>query len=252
MESTKTKSRKKNKSKGQKRILLCFKPTTLDDSFEEKSPRNRADPVLTCFAVAEEESRIVLPTILSSALSSEDCTVDGSRRNKNADHRSFWQALKAAFAKKVTKKKAATQKLCSTSSESRKVSTFDVDDKTRQTNSIASSGFRCSSAFTPSSLSSTISTPISSSRTLGSSSHSTELSRTSSTSLLSSANTELIGFDFVWQILCYTLHFDLALCGASPEFAMQPAGFKEMSKLDSVQYKKKIIMEGCLRGDIAV
>ncbi|KAI4333752.1 hypothetical protein L6164_018521 [Bauhinia variegata] len=295
MESTKSKSRKNNKRKGKRGFFLCFKPTTLDDPFEEASRRNRANRVLKYFAVKEKKSGVGLPTKLSSALSTDNCTREAcsckGRRKKNDDHCSFWQALKTAWidaAKKNTKKKTAKQKLCRTSRES----VVSVDDKflspkhdsllqregsynnKKRTHSNASSSFCCSSAFTASSSRSTSSTL--SSHTLGS--NSSEMSRSNSISLPSNASTGVTNFKkedgvkesvkaqgrsdnskglllLMFSLLVLTLcgKFCAILCTSiwllvvprRSSQSNQPAGFPE-SKLDSVQYRKKIIMEGLL------
>ncbi|KAK7262711.1 hypothetical protein RJT34_30288 [Clitoria ternatea] len=143
----------------------CFK--SQHDALLPRRKKKTADPLLTYIAVAEKQG-MVLPTILSSALTAAKVAdVDGrtNRRKKSENDNSLRQALVEAFnhsslAKKIFyRRKKDKDKLEGGDKISKK-----EREITRGTNSNTCSSSRFSPAFTPSSLSS-ISTSSSSTST---------------------------------------------------------------------------------------
>ncbi|XP_028807602.1 uncharacterized protein DDB_G0271670-like [Neltuma alba] len=265
MESFKTKTGRykiNHNASFKAKFCLCFKPvSSVDDDLEPAT----------------------FSTIFSSALMA-DCRegTHGWRRSskKKVDDNDtcFWQILKKAFNDTALMKKIKTRKAASKSKISRSSNMkFEKNPKQECKNSRSSLESSNSSLFTRSSLSSSANSS-SSSQTLGSSSSSSPTSSTTTISVTTVKRREdpklrdkkkgttnpdddnrtkalcyilvtsllvLILWGKVFAIIC--ISFWLYLLPRRSELSEPPGPVKkEEEDFDTVEYKKKVIMEGLL------
>ncbi|WJX73426.1 hypothetical protein P8452_57208 [Trifolium repens] len=263
-----------NKGKNHKKSLLtCFKAVVaVDDDDDNVKPQRRrkrngtTDPVLAYLAAADEDG-----VVLFSTAAKEEC---GSRRRKRG--RDTWHALRMAFndtslMKKILSKRKAKKDSMSRSNSNTESETINKLKPTRRTTSNTSSNIANSPTLFSSTSSLNSTTSSYHDHMSNTSSHEvnnipkppplkgTNCSVSKKSSFVEDKSKRNIALCMLWIISLLVLilwgKFFAILC-TSIWFYFVPfrqrrkckgvIGSYRESEFDSVQYKKKIIMEGIL------